>query len=95
VTTILGRAPADPPVPYPAPPRSSYHVDSLHLVVVFPGGLQDGPNAGLVAEGTVTEVVHRADGEQETRPVRPFAMTFSLHQFTNGRWLTTDTLPPR
>ena len=31
---------------------SSYRFDSLHLIVVFPGGLQTGANAGLVASGT-------------------------------------------
>jgi hypothetical protein len=72
----------------------TYQFDSLHLEVVFPGGVQDGPNAGLEATGSVTEVVHTADGGQETRPARPFAMTFSLRQMTDGRWLTSDTLPP-
>jgi hypothetical protein len=72
----------------------TYQFDSLHLEVVFPGGVQDGPNAGLDAKGTVTEVVHGAGGGQETRPARPFAMTFSLRQMTDGRWLTSDTLPP-
>jgi hypothetical protein len=72
----------------------TYQFDSLHLEIVFPGGVQDGPNAGLEATGSVTEVVHTADGRQETRPNRPFAMTFSLRQMTDGRWLTSDTLPP-
>jgi hypothetical protein len=72
----------------------TYHFDSLHLVVVFPGGLQRGANAGLVAEGMMSEVVHTADGAQLTRPERPFSMTFSLRPTTDGRWLTTDTLPP-
>ena len=71
----------------------TYEFDSLHLLVVFPGGFQSGPNAGLVAEGTVTEVVHDAGGGQVAGPARPFATTFSLRQMTDGRWLTTDTLP--
>jgi hypothetical protein len=71
----------------------SYRFDSLHLVVVFPGGVQSGPNAGLEATGTVTEVVHGAGGARSTRPARPFATTFALRQFSDGRWLTTDTLP--
>jgi hypothetical protein len=72
----------------------AYEFDSLHLLVVFPGGFQSGPNAGLIAEGTVTEVVHDASGGQATRPPRPFTTTFSLRQMTDGRWLTTDTLSP-
>jgi hypothetical protein len=71
----------------------SYRFDSLHLVVVFPGGVQSGPNAGLKATGTVSEVVYGAAGIEETRPGRPFASTFALRQFGDGRWLTTDTLP--
>jgi hypothetical protein len=72
----------------------TYQFDSLHLEVVFPGGVQDGPNAGLEATGTVTEVVYRGGGSPEARPARPFATTFSLRQMTDGRWLTSDTLPP-
>ena len=72
----------------------SYTFHSLHLMVVFPGGLQRGANAGLVASGMMTEVVHSADGKQLDQSEHPFSMTFSLRQTTSGRWLTTDTLPP-
>jgi hypothetical protein len=72
----------------------SYSFDSLHLMVVFPGGLQRGANAGLVASGTVTEVTRADDGGQSAPKERPFAVTFSLRRTTSGRWLTTDTLPP-
>jgi len=72
----------------------TYDFDSLHLLVVFPGGFQSGPNAGLVAEGTMTEVVHDAAGGQVARPARPFATTFSLRQMTDGHWRTTDTMSP-
>jgi hypothetical protein len=71
----------------------TYEFDSLHLLVVFPGGFQSGPNAGLVAEGTVTDVVDDGGGGQVAGPTRPFATTFSLRQMTDSRWLTTDTLP--
>ena len=69
-----------------------YRFDSLHLVVVFPGGLQNGPNAGLQATGTVTEVVYRAGVADESRPARALSTTFALREFSDGRWLTTDTL---
>ena len=69
-----------------------YEFDSLHLVVVFPGGLQSGPNAGLQATGMVNDVVYRAGVAHEGGPARPFSTTFSLRQFSDGRWLTTDTL---
>ena len=72
----------------------TYTFDSLHLMVVFPGGLQRGANAGLVASGTVTEAIHSADGKQVGQSEHSFAMTFSLRPTTSGRWLTTDTMPP-
>jgi hypothetical protein len=72
---------------------SSYHFDSLHLEVVFPGGLQRGANAGLVAEGTVEEIELGPDGAEIGRVTKPLATTFSLRQTTSGRWLLTDTLP--
>jgi hypothetical protein len=72
----------------------SYAFDSLHLMVVFPGGLQRGANAGLQATGTVTEVMQGADGTRLQQTERPFATTFSLRQTPAGHWLTTDTLAP-
>jgi hypothetical protein len=73
----------------------SYTFDTLHLTVVFPGGLQRGANAGLVATGTVTEVMLDAGGARLEQTQRPFATTFSLRQTPAGNWLTTDTLAPR
>ena len=71
---------------------STYTFDSLHLIVVYPGGLQHGANAGLVARGTVTDVTYSPSGRQLTTSPRPFAFTFSLRQTTSGHWLVTDTL---
>ena len=71
---------------------SSYRFDSLHLIVVFPGGLQTGANAGLVASGTVTEVNYTSSGQEGGRSQRPFAFTFALRQVRPGHWLITDTL---
>jgi hypothetical protein len=71
---------------------SNYRFDSLHLIVVFPGGLQSGPNAGLVASGTVTEVNYSSSGQEGSRTARPFAFTFALRQVRPGHWLITDTL---
>ena len=61
-------------------------------MVVYPGGLQRGANAGLVAGGTVAEVTYSAGGQQVSIANKPFAFTFSLRQTTNGHWLVTDTL---
>lgn len=69
-----------------------YTFDSLHLEVVYPGGLQRGANAGLVASGTVADVTYSASGQQLAVSRKPFEFTFSLRQTTNGHWLVTDTL---
>ncbi|HVE20206.1 MAG TPA: hypothetical protein VNB52_14020, partial [Ilumatobacteraceae bacterium] len=71
---------------------SSYRFDSLHLIVVFPGGLQTGANAGLVASGTVTDVSYSSSGQESGSTERPFAFTFALRQVRPGHWLITDTL---
>jgi hypothetical protein len=71
---------------------SSYQFESLHLVVVFPGGLQTGANAGLVASGTVTDVSYTSSGQESSSIGRPFALTFALRQVRPGHWLITDTL---
>ena len=73
----------------------NYTFDTLHLMVVFPGGLQRGANAALVATGTVTEVMLDAQGARLEQAKRPFATTFSLRQTPAGNWLTTDTLAPK
>jgi hypothetical protein len=70
----------------------AYSFDSLHLIVVFPGGLQRGANAGLVAGGTVSNVTYTPSGQQLSTSRQPFAFTFSLRQTTSGHWLVTDTL---
>lgn len=69
-----------------------YTFDALHLEVVYPGGLQRGANAGMVASGTVAEVTYSPAGRQLSIAHKPFAFTFSLRQTTNGHWLVTDTL---
>ena len=83
---IAATAASDPRV---AP---TYTFDSLHLVVVFPGGLQRGANAGLVASGTVSNVTYSPSGQQLSTSRQPFAFTFSLRQTTSGHWLVTDTV---
>ena len=73
---------------------SAFTFDSLHLQIVYPGGLQRGANAGLVATGTVVETTYVPDGSVTSSAEHPFATTFSMRLTTNGHWLTTDTLAP-
>jgi len=70
---------------------TAYTFASLHLEVVFPGGLQRGANAGLISTGTIDDVSYSTAGQETARAKRPFAVTFSLRQTTAGRWLVTDT----
>ena len=69
----------------------SYEFDTLHLSIVYPGGLQSGANAGLAATGTVTLTSYSPDGVRLDTTERPFATTFSLRNIASDRWLTTDT----
>jgi hypothetical protein len=69
-----------------------YEFDALRLMVVFPGGAQEGPNAGFVATGTVVDVEYSADGVELERAEQPFGVTFAMRQTTSGRWQITDTL---
>ena len=84
--TIAGAAGGDIVVP-------SYAFDTLHLSIVYPGGLQSGANAGLAATGTVTLTTYSPDGQTD-RTEQAFATTFSLRNITSDRWFTTDTPPP-
>lgn len=74
---------------------SRYTFATLHLEVVYPGGLQRGANAGLVASGIVDEMTYSPAGRELSVAQKPFAFTFSLRQTTNGHWLVTDTLENR
>lgn len=69
-----------------------YEFDALRLLVVFPGGAQEGPNAGFVATGTQVDVEYSEAGVELARSEQPFGMTFALRQTASGRWQITDTL---
>jgi hypothetical protein len=72
---------------------SAYSFDSLALTIVFPGGFQRGPNAGVRATGTVEDSVLSADGVVLERSERSFQSTFALRITSDGRWLHTTMLP--
>ena len=73
---------------------STYVFDTIDLGVVFPGGFQSGPNAGLTVTGTVTETTIAADGAQRSAAERPLDTMFTMRRATNGTWLTTGALSP-
>ncbi len=73
--------------------RSVYRVDTLELGVVFPGGLQSGPNAGLRLAGQVSETTVGPDGSPGEPTERPIDVTYTLRRATGGAWLTTGTVP--
>jgi hypothetical protein len=61
-------------------------------MIAYPGGAQAGANAGLVATGTVVDVLYAPSGEELSRSERPFGVTFTLRRTTSGNWQITDTL---
>jgi hypothetical protein len=70
-----------------------HEFETLRLMVVFPGGAQEGPNAGFVVTGSLVEVEYSAAGDEIARRRSPFEVTFALRQTTSGAWQITDTLP--
>lgn len=64
-----------------------YDLDTVAVSVVFPGGFQSGPNAGVAVTGTIIETDPDGDVSQ-----RPLDTTFTMRRTTNGTWLTTGTL---
>lgn len=76
------------------PTVSSYRFDSVAVSVVFPGGLQSGPNAGVTVTGSVVETTLGAGGAPAASTERPLATMFTLRRTSDGTWLTTGTLPP-
>ena len=73
--------------------RSVFRIAAIQLGVVFPGGLQSGPNAGLRLIGSVSDTVIDADGRPGATVERPLDTTFTLRRTPNGVWLTTGTVP--
>jgi hypothetical protein len=74
--------------------RSVYRLDTIELVVVFPGGLQSGPNAGLRLVGTVSDSMIGNDDEPAATAVRQIDIIYSLRRTAGGVWLTTGVVPP-
>lgn len=85
--TIAGVRPGDSIV------VPTYEFHTLHLIVVFPGGAQRGPNAGLVATATETDITYSSDGREVSRVEHPVELTFALRRTTSNRWLNSTTLP--
>jgi hypothetical protein len=72
----------------------TYQFRTLHLIVVFPGGVQRGPNAGFVATATETDITYASDGHEVSRVDRPIELTFAMRLTTSNHWLNSTTLPP-
>jgi hypothetical protein len=85
---IAGVGPGDPIV------VPTYEFHTLHLIVVFPGGAQRGPNAGLVATATETDISYSADGREVSRDEHPVELIFALRRTISNHWQNTTTLPP-
>jgi hypothetical protein len=73
--------------------RSVFRITTIELGVVFPGGLQSGPNAGVRLVGSVFETVISSDGTPGVSVERLIDTTYTLRRTPNGVWLTTGTVP--
>ena len=71
--------------------RTLIRLDSIELGVVFPGGLQSGPNAGLRLVGSALDTTIGPDGEPAARAERAIDVTYHLRRTAGGTWLTTGT----
>ena len=74
--------------------RTLVRLDAIELGVVFPGGLQSGPNAGLRLVGSATETAIGPDGEPGAPAERAVDVTYHLRRTSGGAWLTTGTDSP-
>lgn len=76
-----------------APVVATYRFDTIALSVVFPGGLQSGPNAGVTVTGTIVETTLGPGGAPDASSERALSTMFTLRRTSDGTWLTTGTLP--
>ncbi len=72
---------------------STYTFDHIHLGVVFPGGFQSGPNAGLSVTGTALDTTLAPDGAVLSTSQRAIVVEFTLRATESGTWLTSGTIP--
>jgi hypothetical protein len=71
---------------------SVFRLVTIELDVVFPGGLQSGPNAGLRLVGSVSDTVISGDGAPGVPVERPIDTTYTMRRTPSGVWLTTGTV---
>ena len=69
---------------------STYTFSSMALKVVFPGGAQNGANAGFQSNGNVTVTTYSIAGERIKAVIKPFSLTFSMRQVNSEKWLITN-----
>jgi hypothetical protein len=73
---------------------ANYRFESLHLVVVFTDGSQEGASLAFEAAGVVEHVTLDNAGLEVLREETPFETVFVMRQGAGQRWLIVDELPP-
>jgi hypothetical protein len=73
---------------------ANYRFESLHLVVVFTDGSQEGASLAFEAAGVVEHVTVDNAGLEVLREQAPFETIFVLRQGAGQRWLIVDEIPP-
>ena len=73
---------------------ANYRFESLHLVVVFTDGSQEGASLAFEAAGVVEHVTLDNAGLEVLREETPFETVFVMRQGAAQRWLIIDEIPP-
>ena len=69
-----------------------YRIDSVHISLLLPFGMQDSLSLGLDSRGEVVRETYDRDGNLLSRQAAPFAGTFVMRRVTGERWLNVAVL---
>ena len=71
-----------------------YRIDSVHISLLLPFGMQTALSLGLASRGEVVRETYDASGMLLSQQAAPFERTFVMRQVTGERWLNVAVLPP-
>jgi Na+-translocating ferredoxin:NAD+ oxidoreductase RnfD subunit len=71
-----------------------YRIDSVHISLLLPFGMQTSLSLGLASRGEVVRETYDASGTLLSQQAAPFEATFVLRRVNGERWLNVAVLPP-
>ena len=71
-----------------------YRIDTVHISLLLPFGMQDSLSLGLASRGEVVRETYDAAGRLLSQQAAPFERTFVMRRATGERWLNVAVLPP-